>query len=273
MNILITGASTGIGRATAIHLARKGHHVWAGVRSDNAATELLKLNVERITPVRLDVTNAESVESTLAVINKAGGVLHGLVNNAGIAIAGPIEAVSIADWQKQFDVNVIGQVRVIQKFLPMLRTWQGRVVNISSIAGKVASPFMSPYAASKFAFEGLSDSLRRELAPMGVHVSVVEPGPIDTPIWKKSLSTGQKDFEAFSAEIQSVYGSAIQKFYKRVDKARTGAAPTSLVVEAIEHALTASKPKTRYPVGRGIRAATLVARALPDRWVDYLGSI
>lgn len=273
MNILISGASTGIGKAAAIQMAKKGHRVWAGVRSDDAVLEILRLNIDGLIPVPLDVTKPESIREVLALINKEGGILHALVNNAGIAVAGPLEGVTIEEWSQQFDVNVLGQVRMIQTFLPLLRESKGRIVNVSSIAGRVASAFMAPYASSKFALEALSDSLRRELKPLGISVSVIEPGPIDTPIWKKGLGEGQKRTQSMSAEVQTVYSLGMQRFFKRVDKARANAAPVSLVVDAIVHALTNKNPRTRYPVGKGISTTSLLARALPDRWMDYLSAL
>lgn len=268
MDILISGASTGIGRATAVHMARKGHTVWAGVRSQKSFEDIERLNVQGLEPVFLDVTNEESIEKCVSTVRKKSGILHGLVNNAGIAIGGPVEGVDLADWRKQFEVNVFGQIRVTQQCLPMIRECKGRIVMVSSIAGRVASPFLAPYSASKFALEAVADSLRREMRKFEVSVSLVEPGPIATPIWEKSLGDGEKRKEEFSPEIQRIYGSVLNKFNKRVmDSART-ASPVSVVVQAIEHALTARHPRTRYPVGRGIALSAALSYMLPDRWMD-----
>ncbi|NJM09918.1 MAG: SDR family oxidoreductase [Bdellovibrionaceae bacterium] len=181
MEILLSGASTGIGRAAAIQLARKSHSVWAGVRSQKAFDDVIKANVKGLQPVFLDVCDEKSIVECVSQIKKKAGVLHGLVNNAGIAVGGPVEAVKLEDWRRQFETNVFGQVRVIQECLPLLRESKGRIVNVSSIAGKISSPFLAPYSASKFALEAISDSLRRELQRHGVKVVVVEPGPIATP--------------------------------------------------------------------------------------------
>jgi len=268
MEILISGASTGIGRASAVHLARKGHSVWAGVRSQKSFDEIQKLNVQGLTPVFLDVCDEKSIDACISTIKKSGGILHGLVNNAGIVVGGPIEAVSLEDLRYQFEVNVFGQVRVTQLCLPLLRESKGRIVNTSSIAGRLASPFMGPYSASKFAFEGLTDSLRREVRRQGIHVSLVEPGPIATPIWKKSINTAKTKAHKYSKEIQEVYGKGMAVFEQRVSSAEKRASPVSTVVNAIEHALTSRRPRTRYPVGRGIKLLSYVANTVPDSVLD-----
>lgn len=272
MEILISGASTGIGRASAVHMARTGHSVWAGVRSQKSFDEIQKLNVHGLRPVFLDVTDEKSIASCISQIKKSAGILHGLVNNAGIVVAGPIEAVALDDLRHQFEVNVFGQVRVTQLCLPLLRESKGRIVNTSSIAGRLASPFLGPYAASKFAFEGLTDSLRREVRRQGIHVSLVEPGPIATPIWEKSIDFSQLRAHKYPEEIQNIYGRGMQKFLKRVSTAEKRSSPISVVVRAIEHALISPRPRTRYPVGRGIRLLAYMANTVPDSLLDRLMS-
>ncbi|HMN69813.1 MAG TPA: SDR family oxidoreductase [Bdellovibrionales bacterium] len=266
MEILISGASTGIGRASAIHMARLDHSVWAGVRTQKSFDEISRLNVRGLHPVFLDVCDEASIVACLRLIGKEAGILHALVNNAGIAVGGPVEGVPLQDWRRQFEVNLFGQIRVIQAALPMLRESKGRIVNLSSISGKVAAPFLGPYAASKYAFEAVSDSLRRELAPLGVSVSVVEPGPIRTPIWDKGLA----DIRVDTAETEAVYGGRVARFMKRLEQNAAAAAPVSVVVETIAEALTSARPRPRYPVGRGISLAIALTRALPDRWLDRL---
>lgn len=270
MEILISGASTGIGKASAVHLARKGHSVWAGVRSQKSFDEITKANVQGLRPVFLDVCDEKSIVACLSQIKKTSGNLHALVNNAGIAVGGPVEGVSLEDWRRQFETNVFGQVRVIQECLPLLRESKGRIVNISSIAGKVSSPFMAPYSASKFAFEAISDSLRRELVSHGVKVAIIEPGPIATPIWEKSQTEGMKKIDAYGPVLKQVYGTAMQSFDKEIKSAVKRAAPVAVVVKAIEHALTSRTPKIRYPVGRGISTAIVAASTLPDSWMDKI---
>ncbi len=270
MEILISGASTGIGRAAAVHMARKGHAVWAGVRSQKSFDDVRKLNVQGLRPVSLDVTDEKSINGCVSEIKKTSGILHALVNNAGIVVGGPIEAVTMEDWRHQFEVNVFGQIRVTQLCLPMLRESKGRIVNISSIAGKISSPFMGPYCASKFALEGISDSLRREVRRHGIQVSIVEPGPIDTPIWDKSIGKVLERTTEYSEDVQNAYGESLKRFHGRINQAPTRSSPVSVVVEAIEHALTARQARIRYPVGRGIKLATVVSRALPDSWLDFV---
>ncbi|MGE0529422.1 MAG: SDR family oxidoreductase [Bdellovibrionales bacterium] len=270
MELLVSGASTGIGKACAVHMARLGHHVWAGVRSQKSFDDIRKLNVKGLEPVRLDVTDDVSIAECVSWIRKQSGMLHGLVNNAGIAIGGPVEAVSIQDWRRQFEVNVFGQVRVIQLCLPLLRESKGRIVNMSSISGRVAPPFLGPYAGSKFALEAISDSLRREVGRFGVHVAVVEPGAIATPIWEKARTEGLDLLKKYPPEIMEIYNRTLAKFNRGLEERVRRAAPVSVVVNAVEHALTSRTPKTRYPVGRGIRASALLSRALPDRWMDRL---
>lgn len=270
MDILISGASTGIGRATAVHMARNGHTVWAGVRQQKNFDDIVKMNVRGLRPVFLDVCDEKSIVDCVSLVRKESGMLHGLVNNAGIAIGGPIEGVSVKDWRRQFETNVFGQIRVIQECLPSLRESRGRIVNISSISGKVAGPFMGPYSASKYALEAASDSLRRELRKLGVKVSIVEPGPIATPIWEKSITENLSNLNALGPVVAEVYGHSLKKFKVNLDNTVKRAAPVALVVKAIEHALTAKNPRTRYPVGPGIRAATLLTAALPDTWLDRM---
>ncbi len=270
MDILISGASTGIGRATAVHLARLGMKVWAGVRTESAFESVRKMNVQGLEPVYLDVTDPASVRSAISTLKKSSGMLHGLVNNAGIAVAGPIEALPMSEWRKQFEVNFFGLLDLTHECLPLLRESKGRIVNMSSISGRVASAFLAPYAASKFAVEAYSDSLRREMQPLGVHVSLVEPGPIDTPIWRKSLSSNNATAKAYPPEIVELYGSAVTRFYKEMEKAELSAAPVGLVCKAVEHALTSRSPRTRYPIGRGIGFASALAGVLPDSWLDSL---
>lgn len=270
MDILISGASTGIGRAASIHMARLGHTVWAGVRSKKSFDDLTRLNVQGLNPVILDVCDEDSIVACVSKIKKTSGMLHALVNNAGIAVGGPVEAVSMEDWRRQFETNVFGQIRVTQECLPLLRESKGRIVNISSISGKVASPFMGPYTASKHALEAVSDSLRRELHTLGVKVIIVEPGAIATPIWEKSKSEARPKMEAMPAQLREVYGPIMNKFLLNLDKVIAKASPVNMVTRAIEHALLSSVPKSRYPVGPGIRAAIFLSGTLPDTWVDKL---
>jgi NAD(P)-dependent dehydrogenase (short-subunit alcohol dehydrogenase family) len=187
---VVTGASSGIGETSAQHLASLGFNVFAGVRNDADAERVAG---GRIEPLKIDVTDQASVDAAAAQVAEATGKvgLAALVNNAGIAVAGPLEYIDIDDFQRQMDVNVTGVLRATQAFLPLIRLARGRIVNISSIGGRVAIPLVGPYAASKFAVEGMSDSLRRELRPWGIHVALIEPGAVATPIWEKGVSDAQ----------------------------------------------------------------------------------
>ncbi len=267
--VLVTGSSTGIGRACAIRLDRAGFGVFAGVRNRGDAESLEAEGSDRLEPVIIDVTDEGTIAATADRVEQVtGGRLAGLVNNAGIAKGGPIEALSIDDLRNQLEVNLIGQVAVTQAMLPMIRAARGRVVFISSIGGKVALPYVSPYAASKHGIEAVGDSLRREMAQFGVHVSLVEPGAVATPIWDKGSNEAAELRERATPEQVEAYGPVIERFEKLFIEAGRGGVPPDDVADAVEHALTASKPKTRYLIGRQAKIRAAVARYLPDRFLD-----
>lgn len=270
--VVISGASTGIGAACALHLDRLGFVVFAGVRR-TADGEVLKAKASpRLQPVVLDVTDAGTIERTRRLVSERVGEagLAGLVNNAGIAVAGPLEAVPIADLRQQFEVNVIGQVAVTQAFLPLLRKGRGRIVNMGSIAGRAAMPLMGPYSASKFALEALTDALRLEVQQWGIQVAIVEPGAIATPIWEKSGAKA-KELEATAlGEVKQLYAAVVEGVRARVAEAAARAIPAEAVASVVEHALTAACPKTRYLVGRDAKLRAIMATLLPDRWSDRL---
>jgi NAD(P)-dependent dehydrogenase (short-subunit alcohol dehydrogenase family) len=257
---LVTGTSTGIGRACALHLAQRGFHVLAGVRDEADAAPGLE-------PVRLDVTSAADVA---AAAERVGPSLHALVNNAGIAVNGPVEVLPIDQWRRQLEINVIGQVAVTQAVLPALLAAPGRIVNISSISGRFAIPLTGPYAASKFAIEAISDVLRREVGPHGVHVACVEPGAIATPVWSKSRAEGEQLVDAMPADTRRRYETIINALRREAARGETDGLPPEAIAEAVGHALTASRPRTRYVVGRDARVRAMLARVLPDRALDAL---
>jgi NAD(P)-dependent dehydrogenase (short-subunit alcohol dehydrogenase family) len=254
---LVTGASSGIGAACAERLARAGWQVFAGVREQGAApagtTELL-----------LDVTDAPAIEAAAAAV---GDRLDGLVDNAGIAIAAPLEHLPLDELRRQLEVNVVGQLAVAQAVLPALRAARGRLVLVGSIAGTSALPFLGPYAISKFALEAMADSLRVELEPDGIHVSLIRPGTIATPIWSKP----QPLADTLSEAAQERYGPRMTAMRKTAAARAANAAPVETVAEAVEHALTAEHPKTRYLVGRDAKIRAAIER-LPDRWRDRVVS-
>jgi NAD(P)-dependent dehydrogenase (short-subunit alcohol dehydrogenase family) len=250
--VLVTGASTGIGAASARRLSSRGWRVLAGVRKEGDAPQGTE-------EVLLDVTHAGEIAAA------AGGLerLDGLVNNAGIVVAAPLEHIPVDELRRQLEVNVIGQLAVTQAFLPALRAARGRVVLTGSIAGRSALPFLGAYAMSKHALEAMADSLRIELQPDGIHVSIVEPGTIATPIWSKP----QPVADSLPPEATSRYGARIAAFRSFAGKRAEHAAPADSVAAAIEHALTAERPKTRYLVGRDAKLRAVLEH-LPDRARD-----
>jgi NAD(P)-dependent dehydrogenase (short-subunit alcohol dehydrogenase family) len=262
--VLVTGASTGIGEATALHLKELGFDAVAAVRRDEDAE---RLKSQGLRAVKLDVTDADSIAAARAQLGDAP--LAGLVNNAGIAVAAPLEFLPLDQLRRQLEVNVIGQVAVTQQFLPALRAARGRIVNVSSIGGRVALPLVAPYNASKFALEAISDSLRRELIPHGVDVIVIEPGGVKTPIWGKGNETADQIQQGMPPEAQQLYGPMIEALRRETVKIseQTGIEPRE-VAEVIGRALTAKKPRTRYLVGREAKIRGAAARVMPDRMMD-----
>ncbi len=268
--IVLTGASTGIGAAAALHLARRGFLVFAGVRKEADGEALRAQAPEGIKPLRLDVTSPEDIAAAVEQVRKeTGGRLAGLVNNAGIAVAGPLECVPMERVRLQFEVNLIGTVAVTQSFLPMLREGHGRLVNVGSVGGRIALPFVGPYAASKFAIEAISDVWRIELAPWGIHVSIIEAGAIATPMWDKARDGAEALAGAISPEALRLYGGLIDKARARSAEIARIASPPGPVAQAIEHALVAARPKIRYRVGTHARLQHFVGRHLPDRLRDF----
>jgi NAD(P)-dependent dehydrogenase (short-subunit alcohol dehydrogenase family) len=259
-SVLVTGASSGIGRATALRLARAGWRVYGGVRADDAADDLCALGVA---PVRLDVTDAEQVA---AAGREVGPELHGLVDNAGIAIAAPLELVPLDELRRQLEVNVVGQVAVLQAVLPALRRGRGRLVLMGSVGGRSALPFLGPYAASKHALEAFADVLRVELAPWGIAVSIVEPASVATPIWTKGAAHADALRDGLDAERAALYAERIARF-RAVALSRGPGIDPDVVAKAVEHALCSSRPKARYLVGRDARLRTWIER-LPTRLRD-----
>jgi len=269
-NVVVTGASTGIGRATTIALDRAGFRVFAGVRRAEDGDALREAASDRVTPLLLEVTDPAAVEAAAkTVASEVGDAgLQGLVNNAGIAVAGVLEFAEIDDLRRQFEVNVFGLLAVTRAFMPLVRKGGGRIVNVSSNGGYLAAPFLGPYAASKFAVEGASDSLRRELRAFGIQVSIVEPGSIQTEIWDKGRSESQRVQDALPPEGKTLYAPAFAAMDAYVDVTAGRAIPASKVADAIEHALTAAKPRTRYRVGADAKLTRWISSVLPDRWVD-----
>ncbi|OUL24216.1 short-chain dehydrogenase/reductase [Nostoc sp. T09] len=267
--VLITGASTGIGEACALLLDQLGFSVFAGVRQDADAEKLKRKASQRLTPIFLDVTDADAIAFAVETVTNANnGKLAGLVNNAGIAIPGPLELLPIAEFQHQIQVNLIGQLAVTQGFLGLLRQGRGRIVNMGSICGKSAVPFLGAYNASKFALEGLTDVMRLELRPWGISVSIIQPGTIATPIWDKSLTQADIDKENLSESAQNLYGHAMNAVRKQVGILASKGISADIVAQAVVHALTAKHPKTRYLVGQDAKIAAILKHLLPDKLYD-----
>jgi NAD(P)-dependent dehydrogenase (short-subunit alcohol dehydrogenase family) len=264
--VLVTGASTGIGEATVLHLRGLGFDPIAAVRKDEDP-ERLKARGLRTT--RIDVTDADQIAAAREALGDEP--LAGLVNNAGIAVAAPLEFLPIDKLRQQLEINLIGQAAVTQAFLPALRRTRGRIVNVSSIGGRVGLPLVSAYNASKFGLEGLSDSLRRELRPHGVDVILIEPGGVKTPIWKKGEQLADEMLEDVPAEAEQLYGRMIEAMRKETAKIEEerGIEPRE-VAEVIGTALTASRPRARYLVGRDAKIRGPMAKILPDRVMDRL---
>jgi NAD(P)-dependent dehydrogenase (short-subunit alcohol dehydrogenase family) len=271
---LITGASTGIGRATALRLAGRGWTVLAGVRTPAAGEGLVADGpAGAIVPLALEVTDAAQIAQAAERVGQQQGAsvragLDALVNNAGIGIGGPLEVLSEADLRRQFDVNVFGQVAVTRALLPALRRAGGRIVFISSIGGRVPMAFSAPYAASKHAIEAFGDALRVELHSSGVQVALIEPGSVATPIWDKGR--GEAERLQIPPELQEQYGHVPEALDKALrDTGSRGVSP-DVVAAAIERALTARRMPARRLVGRDAKAMLLAKRLLPDRVFDRL---
>ena len=269
---VVTGASTGIGEACALRLDRHGWRVFAGVRKDADGERLKQQASDRLTPILLDVTDEAAISSAAETVGTAVGEagLDGLVNNAGITVPGPLEFLTTQDLRHQLEVNVIGQIAVTQALLALIRTGHGRIVNIGSIAGRMATPFLGPYNASKFAMEALTDSLRQELRPWGIHVAIVEPGSIATPIWQKAQAAADDLEQNLPEEAMRLYGEAFAAMREAARKFEEAGIPPDEVAKFVEHALTAKRPKTRYVVGRDAQVQRVIAKVVPDRVRDSL---
>lgn len=270
--VVITGASTGIGAACARFLADKGFQVFAGVRDRRAGEVLADGRTSRLIPIHLDVTDETSIRNSVDQVTRQLGDagLTGLINNAGVAVGSPLEVIPIDQLRRQFEVNVFGLIAVTQAFLPLLRKGHGRIVNMGSIAGRATIPVMGPYSASKFALEALTNALRLELQQWSIQVSIIEPGAVATPIWEKSIKAA-KDLEARdNSPITVGYAELIMRIKETVEKAAERAIPPDAVVQAVVHALTSPRPRTRYLVGTDAKIRAWMVKWLPDRLNDRL---
>jgi len=264
--ILITGASTGIGAATALHLDRQGMEVIAALRSPDDAGALATAS-DRLRTIALDVTDPHSIERAMAEV---GGGLDGLVNNAGIAVPGPLETVPIDELRDQLEVNVLGQVAVTQAALPLLRQASGRIVFVGSVGGRLAAQFAGPYHASKFAIEAIADVWRQELEPEDLAVVLIEPSAISTPIWDKAIERIDAMLSGADPRLAR-YRERLAGFRESLQSADEHGKSPEDVAEAIEQALTEDKPDARYVVGAAGKVATALRPLIPDRIADKLG--
>ena len=268
--VVITGTSTGIGAASALLLAEKGFWVFAGVRNAADGDALAARSSGELTPIPIDITDEPSISAALDVVEGAVGQrgLFGLVNNAGIVKPAPLELQPMADFRRQLEVNLIGQVAVTQAFLPLIRRGNGRIVNVGSIGGRVVLPLHGAYSASKFGMEAVSDALRLELRQWRIPVSHIDPGATETAIFGKTLAAIDEIEQTLREEGHAEYDGQITSIRRLVEKTAAGAAPVGDLSETVAKALTAKKPKSRYLAGHGADAAVALARTATDGMKD-----
>lgn len=265
--VLVTGAGRGIGRATALRLAKADWDVVAGVRSAEDGETLAADGGGRIVPVELDVTDGDQVAALPGALPAR---LEGLVNNAGVVVPGPVEAVPVDELRRQMEVNFIGQAAVTQAVMPQVRAARGRIVFVSSLNGRVSTPLTGAYNASKFALEGLADALRLEVRPWGVRVALVEPGPIDTDLWRGADDTFDEAVANLTPLHRELYRKHLAGYRKTIPLMQRQSVPAEEVAEAIEQALTARVPRTRYVVGTIPKVQSAMMRFTPTAVLDRL---
>ncbi|WP_446038932.1 SDR family NAD(P)-dependent oxidoreductase [Streptomyces sp. SID1121] len=263
--VVVTGASTGMGAATARELARRGFHVLAGVRRDHDADTIRAAGVE---PVILDITRSEQVEALTARIADDPRALHALVNNAGVQVNAPVETLPPAEWRRVFEVNLFGHIAVTQALLPALLRARGRVINISSIGGKYAMATYGAYAGAKFALEAVSDSLRREVAPLGVQVVVVEPGGVRTEIAARGIATANDLATRMTPEQHERYGDLVRANNSLMATGTASGLTADAAARVVVKAVTARRPRTRYTAGRDAALIMRLGPFLSDRTLD-----
>lgn len=263
--IVVTGASTGMGAATARELASRGFHVLAGVRRESDGRALA---ADRIQPVIVDITRSEQIIDLAALVEADGRPLRALVNNAGIAVNAPVEVMPMTEWRRQFDVNFFGHLEVTQALLPAIRRSRGRIVMTSSLAGRLAQPTYGAYSGSKYALEAVGDALRRELAPEGVKVVLIEPGAVRTEMVGRGGVTARTLISGMTPEQEQRYGGLMQAILAQSeDFLRTGV-DASAAAQVFARAITSPRPRARYTIGRDAAVLTRLARFLPDRALD-----
>ncbi len=267
--IVVSGASTGIGAATARTLAARGHYVLAGVRSERDGDTIRAVDIE---PVLLDVTDPAHIRALVDRLDDDPNhrPLGALINNAGISVNAPVETLPLDEWRRLYDVNLFGHIAVTQALLPFLHQSHGRIVNVSSVGGRIAMATYGPYAGTKFALEAVSDSLRRELAPHGVQVVVVQPGAVNTEMGGRGAATANQLAAKMSPEGQRRYGGLVRAVVAQSLAATGTGMPADRAGSIIAKAATARRPRTRYTIGRDAALLTRLARILPDRTLDRI---
>lgn len=271
-HVLVTGASSGIGRATALRLAKSGYHVFAGVRKPADGAALAEAAGGDVTPVLLDVTDPQQIASAVELISGHVGVagLAGLVNNAGIGVFGPLELIPVEQFRRQLEVNVTGQLAITQAALPLLRRARGRIVMIGSIGARFTPPFVGPLAATKSALATMSAALRQELAPWGIDVTVVEPGSIRSEAVDKLESDAQRVLDEATAQGRALYRDAFGHLVDFFADLHEKGSPPEVVATTVERALRASRPRSSYLSGKNARRMATIARLLPVPAQDAL---
>jgi len=269
--VVVTGASKGIGAAVARRLVADGFRVVAGVRRPEDAARLRDQVGERVVPALLDITDPDTVAAAAELVSGEVGDrgLDGLVNNAGIAVAAPLEFLPPAELRRQLEVNVVGQHAVTQALLPLLRRGRGRIVNLGSIGDRIVAPMTGPYHVSKFALRAWNDTLRLELSPWGIQVVLVEPGAVATPIWETSIAAAERLQQTLPSGVEHLYGRAIAAAKTGALRNAARGMPADQVATVVARALTVRRPRARYLVGTDARITAIVAR-LPDRLRDRL---
>lgn len=263
--VVVSGASTGLGAATTQELARRGYHVLAGVRGEQAAESIRS---ERVEPVILDITDSAHVAAVARRVAVDPRPLRALINNAGMAANAPVEALPLEVWRRMFEVNLFGHIAMTQGLLPALRISGGRVVNVSSTGGKIAMPAFGAYSATKYAVEAMSDSLRRELAGQGVDVVIVEPGAVKTDMVSTGTRAAHELLDAMSDEHRALYADTMAAFLVQTAEFGRSGLPAAEAARTMARAVTARRPRTRYTIGRDAAVFTALSRLLPDRVLD-----
>ena len=269
--VVVTGSSSGIGRACALMLDRLGFVVFAGVRKNEDGEDVAAASSGRLTPVVLDVEDAGSIASAAELVGSSlppGAGVWALVNNAGIGVTGPLEFLELGELRRQFEVNVVGAVAVTQMFLPFIRKERGRVVNVGSITGRIPVPFAAPYCASKAALAATTGALRLELAPFGVRCVLVEPGAFKTRIWEKHASRTEQIVRNMPEAARRLYGTSVTAAARAAGRSAASSPSPEAVARAVARALSSKRPKGRYVVGTDAKVGVLLDKCLPARVLD-----